>query len=123
MAVGRSYGTLVLTIAVTAIEVLIIVSMMLHGANNTKLAEAHEGMIANVLPTLAGLIGIVMLAVQVTGSYVLSLCNAGNAVRVNILPRVSHVFIARDSAAAAASWLADRFARKTAPYFSEFNKQ
>jgi len=33
--VGEPYGTLVLTFAVTAIEVSIIVSMMLHGENNT----------------------------------------------------------------------------------------
>ena len=51
----------------------------------------------------------------VTASYVRSLCNAGSAVRVNILSGVSHAFIARDSAAAAVSWMDDRFAGKTAP--------
>ena len=37
--IGEPYGTLVLTLAVTTIEVSVIVAMMLHGENNPTLAR------------------------------------------------------------------------------------
>ena len=53
--VGEPYGTLVLTFAVTAIEVSIIVSMMLHGENNPTLAR--ESVFSTVMITSAGVVG------------------------------------------------------------------
>ena len=53
--VGEPYGTLVLTFAVTAIEVSIIVSMMLHGANNPTLAR--ESVFSTVMIVCAGVVG------------------------------------------------------------------
>jgi Ca2+:H+ antiporter len=53
---GEPYGTLVLTIAVTAIEVSIIVSMMLHGENNPTLAR--ESVFSTVMITSTGVVGI-----------------------------------------------------------------
>lgn len=47
---------------------------------------------------------------DVTKEYVRQLCQAGSKVRLVILPNVNHGFIARDSAAAAVGWMADRFA-------------
>ncbi|TIT88353.1 MAG: ionic transporter, partial [Mesorhizobium sp.] len=54
--VGEPYGTLVLTFAVTAIEVSIIVSMMLHGANNPTLAR--ESVFSTVMITSTGVVGM-----------------------------------------------------------------
>jgi Ca2+:H+ antiporter len=54
--VGEPYGTLVLTFAVTAIEVSIIVSMMLHGENNPTLAR--ESVFSTVLITSTGVVGM-----------------------------------------------------------------
>jgi len=54
--VGEPYGTLVLTIAVTAIEASVIVSMMLHGANNPTLAR--ESVFSTVMIVCAGVVGI-----------------------------------------------------------------
>ncbi|MER8535599.1 calcium:proton antiporter [Mesorhizobium sp. M1005] len=54
--VGEPYGTLVLTIAVTAIEVSIIVSIMLHGANNPTLAR--ESVFSTVMITSTGVVGM-----------------------------------------------------------------
>jgi Ca2+:H+ antiporter len=53
--VGEPYGTLVLTFAVTAIEVSIIVSMMLHGENNPTLAR--ESVFATVMIVSTGVVG------------------------------------------------------------------
>ena len=53
---GEPYGTLVLTMAVTAIEVSIIVSMMLHGANNPTLAR--ESVFSTVMITSTGVVGL-----------------------------------------------------------------
>jgi len=53
--VGEPYGTLVLTFAVTAIEVSIIVSMMLHGENNPTLAR--ESVFSTVMITSTGVVG------------------------------------------------------------------
>ncbi|WP_073052641.1 calcium:proton antiporter [Kaistia soli] len=54
--VGEPYGTLVLTIAVTAIEASVIVSMMLHGGNNPTLAR--ESVFSTVMIVSAGVVGI-----------------------------------------------------------------
>ncbi|PPE80570.1 ionic transporter [Kaistia algarum] len=54
--VGEPYGTLVLTIAVTAIEASVIVSMMLHGSNNPTLAR--ESVFSTVMIVCAGVVGI-----------------------------------------------------------------
>lgn len=54
--VGEPYGTLVLTFAVTTIEVSIIVSMMLHGANNPTLAR--ESVFSTVMIVCTGIVGI-----------------------------------------------------------------
>jgi len=53
--VGEPYGTLVLTFAVTAIEVSIIVSMMLHGENNPTLAR--EAVFSVVMIIGSGVVG------------------------------------------------------------------
>ncbi|TJV02783.1 MAG: calcium:proton antiporter [Mesorhizobium sp.] len=54
--VGEPYGTLVLTFAVTVIEVSIIVSMMLHGENNPTLAR--ESVFSTVMITSTGVVGM-----------------------------------------------------------------
>ncbi|WP_245455624.1 MULTISPECIES: calcium:proton antiporter [unclassified Mesorhizobium] len=57
--VGEPYGTLVLTFAVTAIEVSIIVSMMLHGENNPTLAR--ESVFSTVMITCTGVVGLCLV--------------------------------------------------------------
>lgn len=54
--VGEPYGTLVLTLAVTTIEVSIIVSMMLHGENNPTLARAS--VFSTVMIVCCGVVGL-----------------------------------------------------------------
>ncbi|GLS23526.1 sodium/calcium exchanger membrane protein [Labrys miyagiensis] len=54
--VGEPFGTLVLTFAVTTIEVSIIVSMMLHGENNPTLAR--ESVFSTVMIVCTGVVGI-----------------------------------------------------------------
>jgi Ca2+:H+ antiporter len=54
--IGEPYGTLVLTFAVTTIEVSVIVSMMLHGANNPTLAR--ESVFSTVMIVCGGVVGI-----------------------------------------------------------------
>ena len=54
--IGEPYGTLVLTFAVTTIEVSVIVSMMLHGENNPTLAR--ESVFSTVMIVCGGVIGI-----------------------------------------------------------------
>jgi Ca2+:H+ antiporter len=54
--VGEPYGTLLLTFAVTAIEVSVIVSMMLHGDNNPTLAR--ESVFSTVMIVCAGVVGV-----------------------------------------------------------------
>ncbi|MDZ5449057.1 ionic transporter [Labrys sp. ZIDIC5] len=56
--VGQPYGTLVLTFAVTTIEVSIIVSMMLHGSNNPTLAR--ESVFSTVMIVCCGIVGIAL---------------------------------------------------------------
>jgi Ca2+:H+ antiporter len=52
---GEPYGTLVLTLSVTIIEASLIVSMMLHGANNPTLAR--ESVFSTVMIVCAGVVG------------------------------------------------------------------
>ncbi|MDQ2634461.1 MAG: ionic transporter [Pseudomonadota bacterium] len=54
--IGEPYGTLVLTFAVTTIEVTVIVSMMLHGDNNPTLAR--ESVFSTVMIVCGGVIGL-----------------------------------------------------------------
>jgi Ca2+:H+ antiporter len=53
---GEPYGTLLLTFAITTIEVSIIVSMMLHGQNNPTLAR--ESVFSTVMIVCAGVVGL-----------------------------------------------------------------
>jgi acetyl esterase/lipase len=52
---------------------------------------------------------------EVTEHYVQRLCAAGSSVRLVLMPGVNHGFIARDRAAAAVDWMADRFAGAPPP--------
>jgi len=54
--IGEPYGTLLLTFAVTTIEVSVIVSMMLRGTNNPSLAR--ESVFSTVMIVCTGLVGI-----------------------------------------------------------------
>lgn len=54
--IGEPYGTLVLTLAVTTIEVSVIVSMMLHDENNPSLAR--ESVFSTVMIVCGGVVGI-----------------------------------------------------------------
>ncbi|WP_273795007.1 calcium:proton antiporter [Brucella intermedia] len=54
--VGEPYGVLILTLAVTCIEVSIIVSMMLHDENNPTLAR--ESVFSTVMIVCTGVVGL-----------------------------------------------------------------
>jgi len=54
--IGEPYGTLVLTLAVTAIEVSIIMSMMVHDGNNPTLAR--ESVFSTVMIVCTGVVGV-----------------------------------------------------------------
>ena len=56
---GEPYGTLVLTLSVSAIEVSILVSIILHGDNNPTLAR--DAMFATLMIALNGLVGAALL--------------------------------------------------------------
>ncbi len=56
---GEPYGTLILTISAISIEVVVIATIMLHGANNPKLAR--DTMYAVVMIVLAGVVGFSLL--------------------------------------------------------------
>ncbi|HME87683.1 MAG TPA: ionic transporter y4hA [Chthoniobacterales bacterium] len=56
---GEPYGTLVLTLSAIAIEVAMISTAMLHGANNPTLAR--DAMFAVVMIALGGLLGVTLL--------------------------------------------------------------
>jgi Ca2+:H+ antiporter len=56
---GEPYGTLILTLAVTSIEVISISAMMLHGANNPTLVR--DTLLAVVMIILNGMVGISLL--------------------------------------------------------------
>ncbi|APV50069.1 ionic transporter y4hA [Betaproteobacteria bacterium GR16-43] len=59
--VGEPYGTLVLAVAVTVIEVALIVSLMLAGGPSTA-ALARDTVFAAVMIILTGMVGLCMLA-------------------------------------------------------------
>ncbi len=54
--IGEPYGTLVLTLSVTTIEVSVIVAMMLHGENNPTLAR--ESVFSTCMIVLGGVVGV-----------------------------------------------------------------
>jgi Ca2+:H+ antiporter len=56
---GEPYGTLILTLAVTSIEVMAISAVMLHGANNPTLAR--DTLFAVVMIILNGMVGLSLL--------------------------------------------------------------
>ncbi|HEY1472623.1 MAG TPA: calcium:proton antiporter [Pseudolabrys sp.] len=57
---GEPYGTLVLTLSVTTIEVLSISAVMLHGANNPTLVR--DTLFAIIMIILGGMVGVSLLA-------------------------------------------------------------
>jgi Ca2+:H+ antiporter len=57
---GEPYGTLILTLSVTAIEVMSISAVMLHGANNPTLVR--DTLFAVVMIILNGMVGLSLLA-------------------------------------------------------------
>lgn len=57
--VGEPFGTLVLTVAVTAIEASVIVSIMLHGEANP--AIARESVFSTVMIVCGGVVGLCLL--------------------------------------------------------------
>ena len=57
---GEPYGTLILTISVTAIEVMSISAVMLHGENNPTLVR--DTLFAIVMIILGGMVGLSLLA-------------------------------------------------------------
>jgi Ca2+:H+ antiporter len=56
---GEPYGTVILTLAAISIEVMMISTAMLHGANNPTLAR--DAMFAVVMIVLGGLVGLSLL--------------------------------------------------------------
>ena len=59
MRLGEPYGTLILTLAVTSIEVISISAMMLHGANNPTLVR--DTLLSVVIIILNGMVGVSLL--------------------------------------------------------------
>ena len=57
---GEPYGTLILTLAVTSIEVISISAVMLHGANNPTLVR--DTLFAVIMIILNGMVGLSLLA-------------------------------------------------------------
>lgn len=57
---GEPYGTLVLTLSITAIEVISITAIMLHGENNPTLAR--DTLFAVTMIVLNGMVGLSLLA-------------------------------------------------------------
>ena len=56
---GEPYGTLILTLSVVGIEVAVISSVMVHGANNPTLAR--DTIFAVVMIVLNGVVGVSLL--------------------------------------------------------------
>lgn len=56
---GEPYGTLILTISAITIEVVVIATLMLHGANNPRIAR--DTMYSVVMIVLAGVVGFSLL--------------------------------------------------------------
>ena len=59
-ALGEPYGTLILTVSVTAIEVMSISAVMLHGENNPTLVR--DTLFAIIMIILGGMVGVSLLA-------------------------------------------------------------
>src|SRR6266567_5467883 len=59
MRLGEPFGTLILTLAVTAIEVISISTMMLHGQNNPTLVR--DTLFAVIMIILNGMVGLSLL--------------------------------------------------------------
>jgi Ca2+:H+ antiporter len=59
--VGEPFGTLILALAVTVIEVSLIVSIMLAGGEDTEVL-ARDTLIATIMITINGIIGICLIA-------------------------------------------------------------
>jgi Ca2+:H+ antiporter len=57
--IGEPYGTLVLTIAITAIEASVIISVMLHGETNPTIAR--ESVFSTVMIVCGGVVGLSLL--------------------------------------------------------------
>ena len=57
---GEPYGTLVLTLAVTAVEAMSISAVMLHGANNPTLVR--DTLMGVIMIVLNGMVGLSLLA-------------------------------------------------------------
>lgn len=57
---GEPYGTLILTISAISIEVVVIATIMLHGANNPRIAR--DTMYSVVMIVLAGVVGVSLLS-------------------------------------------------------------
>jgi acetyl esterase/lipase len=75
------------------------------------LARNTPGTLPSVIPVfLAQGTADTLVRPEVTRSYMTSLCRAGSAVRMVLLPKIGHAFIARDIAGDAIDWIADRFA-------------
>jgi Ca2+:H+ antiporter len=59
MRLGEPYGTLILTLSVTAIEVMSITAVMLHGENNPELVR--DTLMAVIMIILNGMVGLSLL--------------------------------------------------------------
>ena len=57
----------------------------------------------------------VIVRPSVTYRYVESMCRRGSRVKLKVLPKITHDWIAIESAATAVAWIADRFEGKAAP--------
>ena len=57
----------------------------------------------------------VIVRPSVTYRYVESMCRRGSRVTLKVLPKITHDWIAIESAATAVAWIADRFEGKAAP--------
>jgi pimeloyl-ACP methyl ester carboxylesterase len=75
------------------------------------LARNTPGTLPSAIPVfLAQGTADTLVRPEVTRSYMTSLCRAGSAVRMVLLPKIGHAFIARDIAGDAIDWITDRFA-------------
>jgi acetyl esterase/lipase len=92
-------------------------------ANPATLEPWHSLLVRNTAGVLPPVIPVFLaqgssdglVRPQVTQAYMQRLCRAGSRVRMLVMPNVSHGFAGRDSADAAVSWMADRFAGRPAP--------
>lgn len=60
--VGEPYGSLVLAVAVTVIEVALIVSLMLASSEGSKAALARDTVFAAIMIILSGIVGLCLIA-------------------------------------------------------------